>query len=236
MKCAQLLDMEPHPQDHFSPRVSSCAGNSPRSSNREAEPDGGQEVDFETPPSLRRLHIREARLRYYNADLQTPEGRAELISEIEFLREEVNEISGDKIGSQESPRQQLDGQLNLRHFGCESEWDRQSEYDDTICAEADLSETQARALILSLEGKTQPEIAWRLKKPQHVVEEAIQTAREKFLTAQRNAGGPHMSDLFRLVHYSDTHGYTEWSRRFSAENGHPPCHCRLCPAEMGNWQ
>ncbi len=227
MSCTQLLEAgellrDPEPVTNEMEQ-STCAPSSCLHGS-----DAGSESKLARLPALLRLQIREARLRFYDAELQTPEGWSELMGEIEFLKDQYRELSGDESIADSPTRQQFDRQLNLAHFGCEKEDTRQSEYDEAICLEADLSELQARVLILSLEGKTREEIAWRLKRSQRAVERALETARDKFLSAQRKAGGPHLSDRFRLIHYSDTHGYTDWGRSFEKQHGHFPDHCRRC--------
>jgi hypothetical protein len=231
MNCTQLLEAD-HGLDKkgTAPLESAAFAHCAGPGWQESEPEADDE--FSQLSALKRLHIREARLRYYNAELQTPEGRIDLLGEIEFVKEQYRELCGDDSMAASPMRQKYDCELNLRHFGCEMEDIRQTDYDEAICREADLSETQARVLILSLEGRTLAEIAWRLKKTPQAVDDVLQTARDKFLSAQRKAGGPHLSDRFRLIHYSDTHGYTEWGKEFSKEHGHLPAYCRRCLADM----
>ena len=227
MSCTQLLEADHGAGDKgVAPHVRKVytLGSGEGHQDSELEPN----EEFGQPSALKRLHIREARLRFYNAELQTPEGMTELLGEIEFVREEYKELCGDESIAASPLRQKYDHELNLRHFGCEMEDKRQSDYDESICREADLSETQARVLVLSLEGRTLAEIAWRIKKTAQAVEHALEAARDRFISAQRKEGGPHLSDRFRLIHYSDIHGYTDWGKGFLKEHGHLPTHCRRC--------
>jgi DNA-binding CsgD family transcriptional regulator len=135
----------------------------------------------------------------------------------------------DGLYEEDDRKRREQGRLaNLEKFGCESRGERITEYRNAIREVAGLSQTQGRVLDFTAQGLSQAQIAKTLKISQQAVSKALFEAQEKLHAGDQRVGGPHARTVFRLIHYSDIHGYTEWARKTKERTGSLPGHCRHC--------
>jgi DNA-binding CsgD family transcriptional regulator len=166
----------------------------------------------------------DKQLRNYDDQNRSSEDKLALLYEMEQLATQYDRCYEDH----DRARRERDRLSNVEQLGCESRDERLTEYRKAIRAVASLSQTQGRVLDFTALGLSQAHIAKKLKMSQQAVSKALFRAQNKLHAVDRKIGGPHNVIAFRLIHYSDTHGYTEWAKRRKNQTGSLPGHCRYC--------